>query len=358
MILQGDTLKQTIEAAANASSFTINPLFIEVINLGGVTLSSRLEPLEQVLNNKEIRYVLQSLLRFSFLVEAVLTRGGATKMRVRWANELQNDPRYATFSECCSIFQTIFDELEQGAISGVGIQQIAGFATHKLVAYEAPLDYKQRLINAPIHQVVNIIWDWSDLPARVIQLRQFLKDARLHPYAPVFREVYRKIAVKTYLTDRAQTGEYQTNREKRWEAHPNSFQYALRRDCWRVEIALINQVCRFADFPEELRQQMEQLDILSSAETSIYRCPITQDILSFQQFQEEVFNPQHGKANFQVGHLNPLRAIGSHPATGHTATNIGWISADGNRIQGHLTLAETRTLLSRITRNYQEVGLI
>jgi hypothetical protein len=53
-----------------------------------------------------------------------------------------------------------------------------------------------------------------------------------------------------------------------------------------------------------------------------------------------------------VGHLNPLKA-GAGVAFRHHKKNTSWITADGNRIQGHLTLKETRKLLLRISANYE-----
>ncbi|NUQ05368.1 MAG: hypothetical protein HUU31_15885 [Anaerolineae bacterium] len=207
-----------------------------------------------------------------------------------------------------------------------------------------------------IHRVENIAWDWSELPFRVIRMRQLLRSARSNPHAVIFADVYKKIAVKTYLTDRAQTGEHQTNREKRWESDPSSFQYALRRQCWSVEDALINQICHFADFPVDLHALLSKSNVLHAIPTP-YRCPITLDPLSFDDFRDEVLHPRHGRARFQAGHLNPLRGIGGAAIEGHTAANIGWITADGNRIQGHLSLDETRALLRRITDNYRDTGL-
>jgi len=187
-------------------------------------------------------------------------------------------------------------------------------------------------------------------------MRQLLRSASFNPYATVLAEVYSKIAVKTYLTDRAQTGEHQTNREKRWESYPSSFQYALRKQCWSVEDALINQICHFADFPADLYALLAEANVLPAIPTP-YRCPITLDPLSFNDFRDEVLNPRHGRARFQAGHLNPLCGIGGTATEGHTAANIGWITADGNRIQGHLSLDETRALLKRIADNYRETGL-
>jgi hypothetical protein len=75
------------------------------------------------------------------------------------------------------------------------------------------------------------------------------------------------------------------------------------------------------------------------------------DQLDFELLAQEAADPTHGKASYQVGHMNPLKA-GESAEFRHHRANISWITADGNRIQGHLTLKETRKLLLRISANY------
>jgi hypothetical protein len=81
--------------------------------------------------------------------------------------------------------------------------------------------------------------------------------------------------------------------------------------------------------------------------------------MSFPLFREALLNPQHGKSDFQVGHLNPLKLDepGNNVA-GHTADNISWISGDGNRIQGSLSLSNVQQLLRKIAANYEELGRV
>jgi hypothetical protein len=218
-----------------------------------------------------------------------------------------------------------------------------------------PIDYRDRSLGAPIHRRDNIVWIWDELPARVVKLRAFLLGKTAEVTARAFVEAYNKIKVKTYLTDRALTGEHKSNREKRWETHPQSYQFALRRDCLEIELALINQMCHFAGFPADLRTALERADLLIPLPEP-FRCPITMEPMSYAEFERELLNPKMGRAAFQVGHLNPLKAINEDPRQGHTAQNISWISSDGNRIQGHLGLDETRELIKRISRNYEALA--
>ncbi|MDX2140902.1 MAG: hypothetical protein SF123_22650 [Chloroflexota bacterium] len=355
-ILYSPAVQTAFEQAAAARSFSMRPLSEQIAALAGGSFISSARLLAQALGDRPARHVLHGLLRFSFLIETVLVRGGATKMTVRWSEALANDVRGASFADCDLIFENLLTIL-LGSLDDEAFRKLLiGFAAHKLVSYEVPLDYRQRLIESPIHRAENVVWDTSVLPARTIAMRALLRNPAFNPYADVFVEVYGKIAVKTYLTDRAQTGDHQTNREKRWEAHPSSFQYALRRDCWSVEEALINQICHFADFPADLTALLTEAGVLHPIPTP-YRCPITLEPLSFTEFRDEVLNPRHGRSHFQAGHLNPLRGASGTLGEGHNAANIGWITADGNRIQGHLSLDETRALLRRIADNYRAADL-
>jgi hypothetical protein len=355
-ILYSPVVQTAFEQATAARSFSMPQLSDQIVALAGESYTSSARLLAQTLGDRPARHVLHGLLRFSFLIETVLVRGGATKMTVRWSAALANDVRGASFADCELIFDNLFTALLASLDDEAFRKLLIGFAAHKLVSYEVPLDYRQRLVESLIHQVENVVWDTSALPARVIAMRALLRNPAFNPYSDVFAQVYGKIAVKTYLTDRAQTGDHQTNREKRWEAHPSSFQYALRRDCWSIEDALINQICHFDDFPADLTALLTEAGVLHSIPTP-YRCPITMEPLSFTEFRDEVMQPRHGRSRFQAGHLNPLRGVGSTLGEGHNAANIGWITADGNRIQGHLSLEETRALLRRIADNYRTANL-
>ena len=77
----------------------------------------------------------------------------------------------------------------------------------------------------------------------------------------------------------------------------------------------------------------------------IATCPITGERLDYDKFVNDVLHPSHGRSAFQVGHLNPLKTVSTGESWGHTASNISWISDDGNRIQGSLSMAEVDELL-------------
>jgi hypothetical protein len=227
-----------------------------------------------------------------------------------------------------------------------------------------PIDYVERPtvnddVAIRIHRKDNIAWTADENITRTLKLRQYLTNPQASPDAEFFKKVIDdKIRVKTYLTDRVLTGLHKTNREKRWEVHPRSVHFAFRRECIAIEYELITQLCAFEGFPENFRAMLQEQGILPQT-MEVSRCPITLEPLVFQEFREELMNPVHGKSSFQVGHLNPLKL--DDPTSliaGHTSRNIAWISANGNRIQGSMSLKEVRNLLKKIAYNYENEGLV
>lgn len=286
-----------------------------------------------------------------------------TKFRTRWYSQLNSDPRKCSFEECLEIAQYLVLTLTSGWLDrsenalALDLSLDCG-----ILPYELPIDYLERPNTGDsttrVHRKNNITWNADRNVIRTLKLRQYLTDPNISPDAIFFTKVLNdKIKVKTYLTDRVLTGLHKTNREKRWEVHPHSVHFAFRRVCMGIEYELITQLCAFQGFPDNFRKMLQEQEILPK-EMEISKCPITLEPLAFEEFREELMNPTHGKSNFQIGHLNPLKLCDPNSlAFGHTPENISWISADGNRIQGSLSLQEVRFLLERIAHNYENEGL-
>lgn len=306
------------------------------------------------LGEKHYKKFGQAILRHVFLIELVkVPKIETTKFRTRWFSQLNNDPRWCSFDECLSIAEDLITGLREWLNKPSHSQTLQLAFDCSLIPYEAPIDYINRFMdNGRIHTVGNVVWYYDELIIRTLKLRQYLTSSS-SPDSSFFRTVLAdKIKVKTYLTDRVLTGLHKTNREKRWETHPESVHFAERRTCMAIEYALVTEICAFDGFPLYVVRQLQERNILP-AELSTALCPITGDALSYEAFRDELLNPTHGKSDFQVGHLNPLK-LGSSDGdgAGHTADNISWISADGNRIQGSLSLNDVRVLLQRIADNY------
>ncbi|MEB3279206.1 MAG: hypothetical protein VKK42_09845 [Lyngbya sp.] len=334
------------------SIFSSNEVIIDSINL-----------LRNQFSQSQYKKLGYGILRHAFLIELVKIPGiDSTKFRTRWYSQLRGDPRECSFEECLEIAQNLVLNLTHSWLSDPeNLEVLNLFLNSSIIPYELPIDYLERPkiddTVTQIHRKGNLAWIVDENVIRTVKLRQYLINSKTSPDAKFFKKVLDdKIKVKTYLTDRVLTGIHKTNREKRWETHPRSVHFALRRVCIAIEYELITQLCAFDGFPEHFRKMLQDQEILP-VEMKVSRCPITLEPLSFEEFRDELMNPKHGKSNFQVGHLNPLKFDDPNSlVSGHVPGNISWISADGNRIQGSMSLEDVRNLLVRIAHNYENEG--
>jgi hypothetical protein len=358
-----NTMTQALAGAAPNGSFMMSqfyalawPNFTQAAGLDAEVTSIR-----ATLGEGPATLVFKAILRHSFLIELVVLPGATTtRMTTRWTTELTGDPRRCPANECAEIAADLVRTLPAWLKVQENCDALSAMLRFSVLPYEVPLDYLVRpVINsgARIHTLGNIAWTSDPATRTTVELRRLLMNPA-NPDSALFKAIIdSKVKVKTYLTDRALTGSYKTNREKRWETHPDSVQFARRTTCLEIERLLLTQLARFSLFPAALKARMEAEGIVTpGAPVSV--CPVTLEPMEFARFAGEILNPTHGKSLFQVGHLNPLKldqsAVG---AAGHTADNISWISADGNRIQGSGSLDTTRALLARISLNYKSAGL-
>ncbi|MEG4246559.1 hypothetical protein QUA46_25790 [Microcoleus sp. MON2_D6] len=319
------------------------------------------------ISEKMCKDIFCGIFRHSFLIELAKPDVTTTKFRTRWYTQLDEDPRKCSFEECLEIAKNLISILANGWLNEpINFEALSLILEYSLLPYELPIDYIERPnlkdLNTRIHRKDNIQWMVDENIIKTLKLRKYLTNSETSPDMDFFKEVIdNKIKVKTYLTDRVLTGLYKTNREKRWEVHPHSVHFAFRRECIAIEHELIIQLCYFEGFPEDFQMSLQKGGILPK-ETKISRCPITLEPLVFQKFREEQMSRTHGKSNFQVGHLNPLKQkvdnLNNPIIKGHTSKNIAWISQEGNRIQGDMSLEEVRNLLRQIVHNYESEELV
>lgn len=349
------TIKTVIDAAIASDRFGMNALFDLLISNQEFSGLGDSTSLEKLLGSSNTRKLLIGVLRFAFLIEVVKRpKIETTKFESRWGQRLSgDDPRKASFQECTEIYRySITQLIGHVRKNPENVEIINSFLKKTQIPYEIPLDYKKRITDGKIHVITNIGWYFGDSVKKVAKLRDLLLDQTANPHYELFARVYSKIQVKSYLTDRVLTGLHKTNREKRWETHPGSVHFALRKTCQEVEYALVKQIFSFDEVPVDLLRIFKEVESAEQLNTP-FRCPITLEPMSFPQFETELLRPVHGKSNFQVGHLNPLKSISEDETFGHTAKNTSWISSDGNRIQGYLSLKETRSLIKLIAENYK-----
>ena len=348
-----EEVRRAIDSAVGATRFSgpsLSSALLPVLSASS-ELSSALSKIFGELGDPTGKYTVRGLIRAVFLIEPVNDAVTSTKFEARWSSRLVSDPRGCSFDGCWEIFLGLLEELADGVSEEQDL--FDRFRRFRSLAYEVPIDYDNRSSG---HQPGNVIWVWDPEVEHTLQLREQSTDSGVvGDEQEAFVLARKKTAVKTYLTDRAQTGAHKTNREKRWEAHPSSVHFAFRRDCLKIEHKLLSQICHFEGFPEAVRRQLLTERAVLDLETPA-RCPITLDPLAYEKLVSSLKAPVWGQSSFQVGHLNPLKGPGSGPEFGHTPDNVAWITADGNRIQGHLSYDETLELLSRIARNYEDVG--
>ncbi len=313
------------------------------------------------LPKKHFKVFVASLIRFSFLIELTNLKVGSTKMKTRWLPgrilmpqpdsfepiqgvfEPGNDPRSSTFDACLSIFTRSCRILTEQACNDDSLPDtLASLNSLRRVPYEFPLSYGDPSCN-PVHESPNVTWALTDDLRWLLSARQLLRDAET-PIAAALRQIEKKkLEVKVFKTDRALTGKDKTNRAKRWEVLVDDFQHATLEQCWSAERKLTADLVCFHDFPTFLRGRfVESGSVPQDAPPT--RCPVTLEQLSFRQLSTAVLDPKHGVSACQIGHLHPLKRDGKHDHT-----NVCWQSANGNRIQGDLTIEETEQLLSDIS---------
>ena len=297
--------------------------------------------LEPFFTGTQIKKLFTRLERISCSIAPLNTDTGNTQTIPRWQLSPEN-PNYASKEECEKIFNILISDLlgflgadgyknrhclevfKEGELTRDELIKVLG-SSSRIGSLELPLEYKVPLSQGGRHVAENIFW-YCPLEA-LDQLRGWLGNAK----------IITKIQVKAYLTDRRQTGDYQTNREIRWETNPSSPQFASKKDCLEIELKLLSQISIFHGAPE---LPVELIPIVERALGAKYvkdsfRCPISGKPIIYEEFFEKVASPVHGRSGFQVGHLNPLATAG-----GHNSGNISWITDLGNRVQGDSSLEE------------------
>lgn len=345
------SLKSVIDSAVASTRFSID----SCINFEEYLDNEQMRNcniIKNKLSAREFKAFKRSIIRNSFLIEPVNDNITSTKVETHWSHRLASDVRYSSYEMCAEIFTKILTRIANLSVQNFDL--LKEFFCNTVVSYEMPVDYINRFA-ATIHTAQNIDLFLNDDIKNCIMIRRYIRDSQINPDRNVFLTILAdKIKVKTYLTDRALTGGYKTNREKRWETHPNSVQYALRRDCMKIETKLLLQIATFNGCNMNFVRNLQNAGLLPNP-FEYCKCPITGDVICYDMFVDDVLHPTHGKSKFQVGHLNPLKAFDIGEVSGHTADNISWISENGNRIQGSLSLEEVNNLLKRIYCNRPEL---
>ncbi|MDE0236690.1 MAG: hypothetical protein OXN95_05640 [bacterium] len=270
------TLKSTCEEATdrtNGKSFNLPRTASAMSELPEMEpIQTGLIELMTLSNDALATHVFRGLIRQAFFIELVNDEVTTTHYTVRWDHRLQQDPRYADDTKCLDVLGHTTDLLLTYIKHHESKELLDSFKSHPMVSHELPLDYIDTDLSS-IHQPDNICVIPIEIAAPIAISRRTLL-AKENPHKAVFDQLYKKLKVKSYLTDRALTGTDKTNREKRWETHPDNIQFATRGNCMTVELALVRQLVHFKNFPHEFKDQLIEERVVDSEERYT-TCPIT-----------------------------------------------------------------------------------
>tara|TARA_B100001142_G_C14303155_1_gene643661 strand:+ start:296 stop:1393 length:1098 start_codon:yes stop_codon:yes gene_type:complete len=362
-----DNIAEVVVEELNSSgSFNVNKVFKKIIEslTDDDSLSIIKQKLENKLGPKCTKNIVCGMIRSSFLIQLVKQPdAGSSPMAERWTVRFvlgKSDPRFSKPQTCTLVFEKLLNQLDESLHIEEFEEYLKLFCSsnNSQVSFELPIDYLDPTLEK-LHVPENIYWFGGQDFTRLLKLRAALKQLESVNQRFII-ECLKKMQLKTYKTDRVKTADvgaqHYTNREYRWETHPNSVHFALRRQCMLIELELIEQLTRFDGFPQEARDSLLKEGLIIENNEGVHRCPITLETIVFEEFRDSVLNPIHGRSPYQVGHLSPLK-FGDDDEPGHVSGNIAWITEDGNRIQGGLSMDETRELLLKIFSNYSSEGL-
>lgn len=289
-----------------------------------------------------------------------------------------DDPRYATQTECESIYRSLLAILLEAEgvqllpsvvalaeatlnrplqpasllcvetnvlISSQDIKLALNYATAPLGGYEIPTSYRKQLNeDNSRHEASNVGWMKPvHLTYRLrAELKKLLQKAGLGQ--ATVRNALEKIQVKAYCTDKATIPPYFSNRDIRWATWPQSKQYASHYQCALVELKLMADLFAFSNAPTLEPAIAANLNGIYEAPKEELKCFITGTVLDYNEYVQAALTPRGGRSGYHVAHIYPLTRGGQH-----AAANVTWASEDGNRIQGNLTLEQVEgTLISAV----------
>lgn len=360
LLEKSDTLCKALEAEKLRSSqikndrkisFKVNNVLNELLEKEP-SIKEINKELEGILESKKkdkkiSKNILLGLVRFIFLCQPVNESVTSTIFSFRW-DMLNSDSRYASLDSCIDIFnqftKKIIDFLDSS--NDEDIESFIAYINFPSCPYDIPLDYIT-LATTPIHRNDNIILYSPDDFGTIFKKRKLLIELLSSIELP--SKIFEKIDVSAYKTERSLTGDFKTNREYRWETISNSDQGATKKNCWMVEIKLMEQICCMEGFPrEKIPSDLNDLKEFTTV------CPVMLLPIQYDDLIKEGKNSTHGESLIQLGHINPK----SNHLGAHNKDNISWISNEGNRIQGNSSIEEIHKKITELVNRLKDIGKI
>jgi hypothetical protein len=176
---------------------------------------------------------------------------------------------------------------------------------------------------------------------------------RAYKLAGVPIKVISSIETKALRSGRRQTGEYQSNREPRWQLNVHDPQYGTELDCRIIFACLLGILLEFRNPPdvdEDTKTLLETKYLGRTIVGGTYRDALLLEYLNYTDFVAEAAAPTHGHSNFHIGHQDPTLV------PKHVPENIFWRTYRSNLIQGNMTLRQARAYIIKLIARYFELG--
>ena len=169
-------MQEVIERLVNVERFDMGALCEAAWPLVEAHPQTRAQ--QQVLKDKlgdHYKGLCSVILRNVFLIELVkVPTIESTKVRVRWHEQLAGDSRECSFDECLAIAAQLLTDLNTWLQDARHEELIRLVFDESILAYDAPLDYRERPVPADavtrIHRMGNISWFYDDLMLRTVEL--------------------------------------------------------------------------------------------------------------------------------------------------------------------------------------------
>ncbi len=170
--------------------------------------------------------------------------------------------------------------------------------------------------------------------------------------AGIHTKLLRAVDTRATKSGRRPTGEFESNRDPRWNLKLADPQYGTELDCRIIYLRLWGMIFCFTNapsIPQDTRMALESY-LGTPIVPGTFRDALTLKLLDYYAFVAEAENTKHGRSAFHIGHTDPTAV------PRHTADSVAWRSHRSNMIQGDLTLPQARTRIVEIIARYFELG--
>jgi hypothetical protein len=170
--------------------------------------------------------------------------------------------------------------------------------------------------------------------------------------ASVPDKLLRAIETRALRTGRKLTGDFQTNRQPRWQIPANWPQYGTEVDCKLILLRLFATLLEFDGAPSvgAAARHILEKRLGRPLVQNGFRDELLLEKVSYDEVVGEAQESTHGLSMIHIGHRDPTLK------PKHKPNNVEWRTHRSNLIQGNMTLPEARMYLVKLIARYFELG--